>query len=132
LPAGAKLSIGRAQRGARAYLAVAGGFSVEPVLGSRSTYLPGRFGGYMGRSLRRGDVLTLNENASILSRKRFQGLKRKKGNSVQWSAPMPTLPEHEPVVLHAMESQDFVSFDSASQNAFFDTVWKIAPESNRM
>jgi antagonist of KipI len=132
LPAGAKLSIGRAQRGARAYLAVAGGWVVEPVLDSRSTYLPGRFGGYQGRALRRGDVLTLREDASMLSRRRFQRLKKKKGGSVPWSAPAATLPEHEPVLVHAMESQDFASFDAASQRAFFDAVWKIAPESNRM
>lgn len=46
-----------AHTGARCYLAVAGGFSVPPVLGSRSTYLPGGFGGYSGRQLRVGDTL---------------------------------------------------------------------------
>lgn len=132
VPAGAKVSIGRALRGARAYLAAAGGWRVEPVLGSRATYLPGRFGGYQGRALRRGDVLSLQEDASILSRRRFQKLRKKKGGTVPWCAPLLTLPEHEPVLVHAMESQDYASFDAASQRAFFDTVWKIAPESNRM
>jgi biotin-dependent carboxylase-like uncharacterized protein len=37
VPAGAVLDIGRATRGVRSYLAVAGGIDVEPVLGSRST-----------------------------------------------------------------------------------------------
>jgi len=37
VPAGAVLEIGRAHRGVRSYLAVAGGIDVEPVLGSRST-----------------------------------------------------------------------------------------------
>ncbi|MGX6604494.1 5-oxoprolinase subunit C family protein [Micromonosporaceae bacterium Da 78-11] len=37
VPAGARLEIGRATRGVRSYLAVAGGIAVEPVLGSRST-----------------------------------------------------------------------------------------------
>jgi antagonist of KipI len=46
--------------GARCYIAVAGGFSVPPVLGSRSTYLPGGFGGYSGRQLRAGDTLYAN------------------------------------------------------------------------
>ena len=46
-----------AHTGARSYLAVAGGLSVPPVLGSRSTYLPGGFGGYSGRQLRVGDTL---------------------------------------------------------------------------
>ncbi|WP_433372790.1 biotin-dependent carboxyltransferase family protein [Actinoplanes sp. CA-142083] len=35
--AGAVLDVGRAQRGVRSYVAVAGGIDVEPVLGSRST-----------------------------------------------------------------------------------------------
>jgi biotin-dependent carboxylase-like uncharacterized protein len=37
VPAGAELDIGRARRGVRSYLSVAGGIDVEPVLGSRST-----------------------------------------------------------------------------------------------
>ena len=37
VPAGGVLDIGRAVRGVRSYLAVAGGIAVEPVLGSRST-----------------------------------------------------------------------------------------------
>jgi biotin-dependent carboxylase-like uncharacterized protein len=37
VPAGAVLDIGRAQRGVRSYVAVAGGIDVEAVLGSRST-----------------------------------------------------------------------------------------------
>ncbi len=44
-------------RGCRAYLAVAGGFAVPEVLGSRSTYLPARLGGLDGRALRQGDEL---------------------------------------------------------------------------
>ncbi len=132
LAAGAKIAIGRVQRGARAYLAVAGGFALEPVLGSRSTYLPGRFGGFEGRSLRRGDALPLHAEVETLSRHRFSALKNTRAGTVRWHAPPITLPEHEPVVLHALEGQHFESFDVASQRAFFDAVWRIAPESNRM
>lgn len=45
--------------GARAYLCVAGGFALEPVLGSRSTDLVGGFGGVDGRPLRTGDELPM-------------------------------------------------------------------------
>jgi antagonist of KipI len=136
MSAGAKIGIGGAQRGARAYLAVAGGFLLEPVLGSKSTYLPGRFGGFQGRALRRGDVLPLQEEIAELSRERFARLKKtvreQAYSTVRWHAPPVTLPEHEPVLLHALEGQHFESFDVASQRAFFDAVWRIAPESNRM
>ena len=39
------------------YLALRGGIDVPMVLGSRSTYLPGGFGGHEGRRLRNGDRL---------------------------------------------------------------------------
>jgi antagonist of KipI len=51
------LAIEEVRSGAWAYIAVRGGIDVPPVLGSRSTYLPGRFGGLEGRLLRTGDVL---------------------------------------------------------------------------
>lgn len=39
------------------YVAVSGGFDVPVLLGSRSTYAPGRFGGLHGRLLKTGDQL---------------------------------------------------------------------------
>jgi len=127
--AGSRLNVGRAARGARAYLAVAGGFALDPVLGSRSTFLPGGFGGFKGRALKRGDVLALRH--SDFSEK-FLSLKGIKKNSVRWSAPPLTLADREPILLHVIEGQHYASFDAASQRAFLDTVWRITPESNRM
>src|SRR5690242_3799948 len=132
LEAGTKVSITRALRGARAYLAVAGGIAVEPVLGSRSTYIPGRFGGFEGRVLKRGDRLPLAGDSAQLSQERFASLKAKRGISVRWSVPPPTVPDREPIVLHAIEGEHFGHFDATTQRTFFDTVWKIGPESNRM
>ena len=43
-------------------LSVAGGFSVEPVLGSRSTYLNGGLGGFNGRRLQADDILPVIPN----------------------------------------------------------------------
>jgi antagonist of KipI len=47
--------------GCRAALAVAGGVDVEPVMGSRSTYLSGGFGGLEGRALQRGDLIPVGQ-----------------------------------------------------------------------
>ena len=44
--------------GFRSYLAVAGGIQVAAVLGSRSTNLASGFGGFEGRALRKGDILS--------------------------------------------------------------------------
>jgi antagonist of KipI len=132
VPAGGRFSVGRAVRGARAYLAVAGGFDLAPVLGSRSTYLPGAFGGFKGRALRHADVLPLSAQSATLARERFKRLKRTRDQTVPWSAPPHTLPDREPIVVHVMEGQHFADFDAVAQRAFFDTVWRIASDSNRM
>lgn len=64
VPAGGVLDVGKISGpGLRGYLAIAGGLSVPAVLGSRATFILGKFGGYAGRPLRRGDVLHCDESA---------------------------------------------------------------------
>jgi antagonist of KipI len=130
--AGKLVHIGRAMRGARGYLAVAGGLPIEPVLGSRSTYLPGRFGGHEGRTLRRGDAIPLVANVATLSLQRFEQLKGKNGRSVRWWAPPLTAPDREPILLHVIEGEHYGRFDAVAQRAFLDTIWSISADSNRM
>ena len=55
--AGWKISLTKTDDGMWAYLAVTGGIQTQPVLGSRSTYLRGAFGGLDGRGLQAGDVI---------------------------------------------------------------------------
>ncbi len=50
--------------GARAYVAFAGGIDVPPVLGSRSTYVTGGFGGIEGRPLHAGDGFGIGSQES--------------------------------------------------------------------
>jgi len=131
------LRTGRALVGSRAYLAVAGGIQTPPALGSRSTYLPAKFGGLEGRQLRAGDLLPLVADAGGLARKRFSKLKDARGNpsgfrTVSWSAPALTLPQRQPIVIHAMEGRHHAHFDAAAQRAFFEATWKVSPDSNRM
>lgn len=56
---GEVIRIGSLSGGAVLYVAVEGGFDIEPVLGSVSTYLRGGFGGWHGRALVKGDQLPL-------------------------------------------------------------------------
>lgn len=56
---GDALSLGGIVHGARSYLCLAGGIDVPVLLGSRSTYMLGRFGGLGGRKLQVGDELPL-------------------------------------------------------------------------
>ena len=62
---GTTLEFGERLAGARAYLAISGGIDVPVVLGSRSTDLRARFGGFDGRALKAGDRLACLPNASV-------------------------------------------------------------------
>ena len=57
VPAGGTLQCGNTKDGARTYLAISGGIDVPRIMGSASTDLRGRFGGYEGRPLKDGDRL---------------------------------------------------------------------------
>ena len=58
-PSGAILKFGARIRGARAYIAVAGGIDVPDVLGSKSTHVLTAMGGHMGRALKAGDTIAV-------------------------------------------------------------------------
>lgn len=51
------VAVGMASSGCRGYLAVSGGIDVPEVMGSRSCYVGGKFGGYEGRALAHGDTI---------------------------------------------------------------------------
>ena len=59
LQRGEVVQIGSLTGGAVLYVAVEGGFDIQPVLGSLSTYIRGGFGGWQGRALVAGDWLPL-------------------------------------------------------------------------
>ncbi|GEE03667.1 allophanate hydrolase [Gordonia spumicola] len=63
------LSFGFIEAGARLYIAVAGGFDVPEILGSRSTYTLGALGGFGGRALAKGDVVPVGEATPFVARR---------------------------------------------------------------
>jgi KipI family sensor histidine kinase inhibitor len=118
--AGSVLRFTGAKTGARCYLAVAGGFSAEPVLGSRSTYLPGSFGGYHGRQLQAGDVLYSNRHT--------QSPAELAGRTSEVTAPLVT----EVTVLRYVPylGQESVSADVRERAS--SSVYAVSPASDRM
>src|SRR5204863_7153439 len=63
-----ELAMSAPKAGSRAWLAISGGITIPPVLGSRSTDLRGNFGGHEGRVLRDGDQLPLGETSAPSNR----------------------------------------------------------------
>ena len=115
---GSRLRFGKRGDGARAYLAVAGGIDVPPVLGSRSTDMASRLGGLSGRPLREGDEL---------------GVCRPEGPS---GAPVPPsasvrLPKGGATV-RILPGADEDRFDPRAMDLFGQSRFTVGPESNRM
>ena len=59
------LSIGMTKEGARCYLSVKGGIKIKNYLNSKTTHIMSGMGGLMGRSLKKGDLLKINESDKI-------------------------------------------------------------------
>ena len=118
---GSTLSFGGGKGGVRAYLAVSGGIAVPPVMGSRSTYLLGHFGGLDGRALRVQDSLPILPLAA--------GTRHRIGtffpeNFRPAYKKNPTLR----VVLGPFEE----FFSEEGIRAFFSTKYTVSPQSDRM
>ncbi|MCM3160764.1 biotin-dependent carboxyltransferase family protein [Metabacillus litoralis] len=56
---GDELKFGNCRDGCRAYISFAGGIDVPRVMGSKSTYIRGNYGGIEGRAIRVGDVIPI-------------------------------------------------------------------------
>lgn len=114
LPAG-RLDLGPLPGGARAWLAIAGGFDVPVVLGSRSTDLRGGFGGLNGRALRRGDRLAVGPHPRIVA---------KSPTATPWWID-PAFGEDDRAPIR------YVPSDHATALQFAHNVWRVGTASNR-
>jgi biotin-dependent carboxylase-like uncharacterized protein len=123
--AGARLRVGLAREGFRAYICLDGGFAVPELLGSRSTYLPGGFGGHEGRALRAGDVLPL-------------------GPATADDRPGTASPRTEPtsaggtgrigrrIELPFVPGGQWDDFPEQARRAFAGRMWRVSHQSDRM
>lgn len=117
LAAGDVVAVGAAASGVRAYVAVAGGIDVPPVLGSRATYLRGALGGVEGRALRRGDVLRVAP-APLPRRRRVR------------AAAIPRYPS-EPEIRVVLGPQAD-AFTSEGRRTLVSSAYEMLPQSDRM
>lgn len=114
---GQRLRIGFARRGQRLYLAAAGGFAADPVLGSVATQAREGLGGLDGQggALREGDLLACA--AAV----------RSHAASVPWVyRPDAGAP------LRVMIGGDAATFAAEQLQAFFTHTWSLSPRSDRM
>lgn len=115
--AGDVLSFGYLEQGARIYIAVSGGVEVPLVLGSRSTYALGAFGGFEGRALKAGDMLSVGTGGG---------------------RPGLVVPEHlRPVLSREIDLRVMLGLydyrlTPAGLASLLDTTWMLTPVADRV
>lgn len=119
---GQTLRLAMAAEGCRSYLAFAGGITVPEVLGSRSTNLKCRMGGFEGRKLEKGDILPLSTEVTELSYYE-NDLKNRKVNAAAYP--------HEISVRVIPGPQD-AYFTKKGWKTFLTTTYTVSVNSDRM
>ncbi len=65
--AGDRLAFKGLKKGCRSYVAFAGGIDVPVVMGSKSTFIKANLGGFEGRALKPGDILSIGNPKAFMS-----------------------------------------------------------------
>jgi biotin-dependent carboxylase-like uncharacterized protein len=112
------VSFGNVQNGCRTYLSARGGINVPLLLGSRSTYARGGFGGLDGRPLRNGDTIE-SLGASPLT--------------VEYSMPEELVPQFaDRVEARVVLGPQADMFTDAGVETFLSGLFKVTSEADRM
>lgn len=113
------LELGFAGKGLRAYLCVEGGIDVPLVYGSRSTNLKCGFGGFHGRKLQDGDVLS---TCPVVEYRRKA-----------WGLPQEyQLPQDGDMTIRVISGPQDDMFTTDGIATFLNSEYKVTPESDRM
>lgn len=128
---GSSLTFAQYRAGCRVYIAIAGGIDIPKVLGSYSTSLRAKVGGYEGRALKAGDVLHIKKiQSTSLSYKlwtKIEGQERLSFHAQHFA------PAYEDVVtVRYVKGPDFAQLTEHSQKQWATSVWKIDAQSDRM
>lgn len=132
IAAGMTLRFGQPKRGCRAYLAVSGGFDVPVVMGSKSTYLQANLGGYKGRPLQKGDVLSLcgltEKGEKILTHLTETGIVK----SVPWYVMEPAVYEGQNRAIRITKGLQYDDFTETSRHELVNSEFAITVQADRM
>jgi antagonist of KipI len=116
--AGDELSVQQITAGRFLYLACGGGIDVPLLLGSRSTYLPGHFGGYEGRLLKNGDAVPLGEQPDEVPAEGFH-------------CAADLMPRYDSGIVHATRGTQEELFDDSIWLTFSEAEYRVSSASDR-
>ncbi|MCC6460615.1 MAG: hypothetical protein IT260_09115, partial [Saprospiraceae bacterium] len=116
VPQGAQIRIFGQAEGLCGYLATAGGWALDRILGSRSTCLAAGFGGFEGRALQAGDCLAGRaERATRTPQRWFAGL-----------------PASDPGLIRVVAGVDWAEWPAALRQHLLDQPFRVSALRDRM
>ncbi|MBT2647571.1 biotin-dependent carboxyltransferase family protein [Bacillus sp. ISL-34] len=125
---GSMLRFEGCKSGCRAYLTVAGGFTIPEVMDSKSTYLRAGIGGFMGRALKANDVLEFNEPSKVLGDRAFKG----SFSFPNWFVnEKEFMPGGKPLI-RFIDGSQYGYFTDSSKDSFVAGAFKVSNQSDRM
>lgn len=116
--AGDVIELGMAVEGCRTYIAFAGGIDVPAVMGSRSTNLKCKMGGYEGRPLKTGDELPIGKGG-----KSYEEVKNRTVETCSYP------PQ---ITVRVIEGPQDEYFTEAGKRTFYQETYTISDRSDRM
>lgn len=116
--AGEEFTVEQISSGRFLYLACDGGIDVPVILGSRSTYLPGHFGGHEGRMLRGGDSVALGARPTTLPAEGFHSA-------------ADLMPRYDSAIVHITSGTQEDSFDESAWRTLTESDYRISTASDR-
>jgi len=132
IPQGKTIKLVNNRTGCRTYLAVAGGWNVSVVLGSRSTYITAGFGGLEGRALQKGDVLQAFGNQSEINVKLWNTLAGAEITFPKWSIARPLFLPADRRLIHVMPGPEADWLEADAIAGFYSEPYRVGSRSNRM
>ncbi len=118
---GSILELGNAVRGSRAYVSFAGRIDCDVVMGSKSTYTKGKFGGWKGRTLKAGDQIPLMNPKAEIKNLPFRFVNPSVSDRI--------LNEN---VVRVIEGPQVELFSQKGLDAFFSGEYEVCAENDRM
>lgn len=113
---GEKLILQEAHKGFRGYLAVAGGFDVPKVLGSKSSDTKSKIGLFGGRFLQKNDIIAAQEESLFFQK--------------ECENPIFSIPKNPKLRVVLGPNDD--AFSKENINIFLNTIYTVGQNSNRM
>lgn len=132
VPSGTEIYLIHTANGCRTYLAVAGGWDVAEVLGSKSTYITGAFGGHEGRALRPGDMLHAVNNHTTTTAAWYRYLHGKVIHYPRLAISRRHFMSMNRYSIRVVPAREFTWFEGKSVVDLLSEPFTVTAKSNRM